>query len=97
MHYLAHCVATSAGQKLILEERIDVMIDKAIKRMCHMKTMKEVVFKIRHASVANEPLKQIDSPASQVADVLQNELLDVGPPLFWKAARRIVPSPRLLQ
>jgi hypothetical protein len=66
--HLTHCRAISAGQEVLLEERIDSMIDKSIKRLCQIKTMKKLGIGTRHASVTNEPLKQIDSPASQAAE-----------------------------
>src|SRR5262249_36519414 len=38
------------ARELALEERIDIMIDKAIKRICQIKTAKEVVIRFHHAS-----------------------------------------------
>ena len=55
------------ARELAMEERIDAMIDKIIKRLGQIKTLKEIVIGNRHASFTNEPLKKIESPASQAA------------------------------
>jgi len=55
------CSGERMGRELALEERIDTMIDKTIKRICQIKTAKEVVAGLQHASVKNEALKQVES------------------------------------
>jgi hypothetical protein len=38
------------------------MIDKTIKRLCQIKTAKDVVARFHHAPVKNGVLKQVESP-----------------------------------
>jgi len=56
------------SMELALEERLDAQIDRAIKRLCQTKTMKEVVFRNSRPSITNEPLKQVDSPPIQAVE-----------------------------
>jgi hypothetical protein len=56
------CNGEYIARELALEERIDMMIDKAIKRLCQIKTAKEVVIGFHHAPVKNGVLKQVESP-----------------------------------
>ena len=54
-------------RELAVEERLDAVNDKVIKRLGQIKTMKAMGIGTRHASVIKEPLKQIYSPAIQAA------------------------------
>jgi len=56
------CDGEYIARELALEERIDMMIDKAIKRLCQIKTAKDVVIGFHHAPVKNGVLKQVESP-----------------------------------
>jgi len=56
------CNGEYIARELALEERIDMMIDKTIKRICQIKTAKEVVIGFHHAPVKNGVLKQVESP-----------------------------------
>jgi hypothetical protein len=56
-------------QELATEERIDAMIDKAIKRLAQIKALKTIVIGTHCASVTNGPLKQIASPATQDEEI----------------------------
>jgi hypothetical protein len=56
------CNGEYIARELALEERIDMMIDKAIKRICQIKTAKDVVIGFHHAPVKNGVLKQVESP-----------------------------------
>ena len=56
------CNCERMARELALEERIDMMIDKTIKRICQIKTAKEVIFGSHHAAVTNGVLKQVESP-----------------------------------
>jgi hypothetical protein len=50
------------AQELALEERIDTMIDKTIKRLWQIKTAKDIAARFHYAPIKNEVLKQVESP-----------------------------------
>jgi hypothetical protein len=60
--------AKLAERELAFEERLDAKIDKDIKQLGQIKTMKAIGIGKRRASVTDEPLKQIDSPVIQAAE-----------------------------
>jgi hypothetical protein len=57
-----------AFREQAFEERIDAKIDKDLKLLGQIKTMKAIGIGQRRAPVTIEPLKQIDSPAIQAAE-----------------------------
>jgi hypothetical protein len=66
------CDGEYMARELALEERIDMMIDKAIKRLCQIKTAKEVVIGFHHASVTNKVLKQVESPTIRIVERVED-------------------------
>jgi hypothetical protein len=55
------------------EERVDAKIDKDIKQLGQIKTMKAIGIGRRSTPVTIEPLKQIQSPAIQVAEDVEHK------------------------
>ena len=62
------CDGEYIARELALEERMDMMIDKAIKRLCQIKTAKDVVARFHHAPVRNEVLKQVESSSIRMVE-----------------------------